>query len=77
MYAPDYIVNAGGIINVSHEFHGDSSEDHVRTDIKRIPARLRAIFEDASESGRPTNELADELARRLIAAGRKQQEATA
>ncbi len=77
LYAPDYVVNAGGIINVSHEFHGDSSEDHVRADIKRIPARLRAIFEDASESGRPTNELADELARRLIAAGRKQQEATA
>jgi leucine dehydrogenase len=71
LYAPDYVINAGGIINVAHEYHGNSSEEKVRADIARIPQRLLAIFDEAASSGRPTNELADELARRLIAAGSK------
>ena len=66
LYAPDYVINAGGIISVSHEYHGDSSEDAVREDVNKIPERLSAIFDEASQSGRPTNELADELARKLI-----------
>ena len=66
LYAPDYVINAGGIISVSHEYHGDSSEDAVREDIDRIPERLAAIFAESKDTGRPTNELADELARRLI-----------
>ena len=71
LYAPDYVINAGGIINVAHEYHGDSSEEKVKADIAKIPQRLQAIFDEAKSSGRPTNELADELARRLIAAGNK------
>jgi leucine dehydrogenase len=76
LYAPDYVINAGGIISVSHEYYGDSSEGHVRADVAKIPQRLQAIFAEAGESGRPTNELADEMARRLIAAGRPQGQAT-
>lgn len=71
LYAPDYVINAGGIISVSHEFHGESSEEVVREDIAKIQKRLELIFAKASASDRPTNELADELARNLIAAGRK------
>ncbi|MCH9694057.1 MAG: amino acid dehydrogenase [Gammaproteobacteria bacterium] len=71
LYAPDYVINAGGIISVSREYYGGSSEDEVRADIEKIPQRLEAIFAEAAETGRPTNELADEYARRLIAAGRK------
>ncbi len=71
LYAPDYVINAGGIINVSHEFHGGSSEKAVRADIAKIPLRLEAIFKEANDTGRPTNELADEFARRLISAGKK------
>lgn len=72
LYAPDYVINAGGIINVSHEYHGNSTEQRVRNDIARIPHRLNAIFKEAQSTGRPTNELADALARRIIAAGKKQ-----
>ena len=71
LYAPDYVINAGGIISVSHEYYGGSSEDKVRADVEKIPLRLQAIFEEADASERPTNELADEFARRLIAAGKK------
>lgn len=71
LYAPDYVINAGGIITVSHEYYGGSSEDKVRADVEKIPLRLQAIFAEAVASNRPTNELADELARRLIAVGKK------
>jgi leucine dehydrogenase len=71
LYAPDYVINAGGIINVSHEYYGGSSDDNVRVDVEKIPARLQSLFAEANETGRPTNELADESARRLIAAGKK------
>lgn len=67
LYAPDYVINAGGIISVSHEYHGQSSAAAVERDVEKIPERLRALFASAEETGRPTNELADELARRLIA----------
>ena len=70
LYAPDYVINAGGIINVSHEYHGNSSEEQVEADVKKIPTRLTEIFEESNKTGRPTNDLADELARRLIAAGK-------
>ena len=71
LYAPDYVINAGGIISVSHEYYGGSSEDEVRADVEKIPARLQTLFAEANETGRPTNELADEYARRLIAAGKQ------
>ena len=71
LYAPDYVVNAGGIINVAHEYFGHSSEDEVRAEIGRIPERLEAIFAEATETDRPTNVVADELARRIVASGRQ------
>jgi leucine dehydrogenase len=70
LYAPDYVINAGGIISVAAEYYGSSSKDEVLADIGRIKDRLNTIFAEARESGRPTNELADELARKLVAAGR-------
>jgi len=69
LYAPDYVINAGGIINVAHEYCGDSSEDKVRADVSRIPERLATIFAEAESSGQPTNVIADELARRIVAEG--------
>ena len=68
LYAPDYVINAGGIISVAGEYYHTSSEDQVRDDVGRIKERLKLIFDEASETGRPTNEIADELARSLVAA---------
>lgn len=70
LYAPDYVINAGGIINVAAEYYGNSSEDDVRADIGRIKDRLQKLFSEAKKTGRPTHELADELARRLVAEAR-------
>ena len=70
LYAPDYVINAGGIISVAAEYYGNRSEDDVRADVGRIKDRLEKLFEKANETGRPTHELADELARKLVAAAR-------
>lgn len=70
LYAPDYVINAGGIISVAAEYYGNSSEDDVRVDVGRIRDRLQNIFEQSKDTGRPTHELADELARKLVAAAR-------
>ena len=71
LYAPDYVINAGGIISVAAEYYGNSSEDDVRADVGRIKDRLETIFNEARDTGRPTNELADELARSIVAAARQ------
>ncbi len=67
LYAPDYVINAGGIINVAHEYYGGSSEEQVRNEIARIPERLEKIFNEAKASKQPTNVIADEVARRIVA----------
>jgi leucine dehydrogenase len=69
LYAPDYVINAGGIINVFHEYYGVSNEAHVQAAIAGIPARLTDIFERSRRENRPTNAVADELARARIGIG--------
>lgn len=66
LYAPDYVINAGGIIGVAREYFGGSSEAQVTADIHGIPARLTEIFERARRESRPTNVVADQLARERI-----------
>jgi leucine dehydrogenase len=69
LYAPDYVINAGGVISVAREYLGNSTEEEVRGEVCRIPDRLRQIFADAESSVRPTNDVADELARHIVAQG--------
>jgi leucine dehydrogenase len=69
LYAPDYVINAGGVISVAREYLGNSTEEEVRREVCRIPERLQQIFADAADSGRPTNDVADELARQIVARG--------
>ncbi len=74
LYAPDYVINAGGIINVAHEYFGNSSEDRARADVEKIPERLQAIFSEAEATARPTNLIADDLARRIVNEKHNEQE---
>jgi leucine dehydrogenase len=67
LYAPDYVINAGGIISVAREYHRAGSEAQVVADIQAIPARLTEIFERARRENRTTNEVADEMARERLA----------
>ena len=67
LYAPDYVINAGGVISVAHEYLGNSSEEQVRSEVNRIPERLHEIFSESASTERPTNIIADDLARRIVA----------
>ncbi len=69
LYAPDYVINGGGIINVACEYYGDVDDDGVTDLVGRIGPRLTRIFEEAADKGMPTNEVADAQARRKIEAG--------
>ena len=74
LYAPDYVVNAGGIINVSAEYLRETS-DRVRERIGAMPARLLGILSRAAEQGLAPGLVADQLARRLIANARRREAA--
>jgi len=67
LYAPDYVINGGGIINVASEYYGDVDDEGVMHLAAAIGPRLTGIFESAKESGKPTNVVADEMARKIIA----------
>lgn len=69
LYAPDYVINAGGIINVFYEYQGGATEAQVRAEIERIPVRLTEIFERARREDRPTSAVADQMARERLASG--------
>ncbi|WP_129792817.1 Glu/Leu/Phe/Val dehydrogenase [Sphingosinicella sp. CPCC 101087] len=66
LYAPDYVINAGGIINVSTEYLRDGDESAVRERIERIPGRLERIWDESIATGRNAAAVADDMARRLI-----------
>ncbi len=65
LYAPDYVINAGGIISVAREYYG-GTEAQVTAEIQEIPERLTEIFERARRENRPTNAVADQMARERI-----------
>jgi leucine dehydrogenase len=71
LYAPDYVINAGGIINVSLEYlcrqHGKPCDiNEVRKRIAQIPDRLGEIWRESEQSGRSPGVVADAMARKLI-----------
>ena len=66
LYAPDYVINAGGIISVAREYHGGATEEQVIADIQGIPARLAEVFERARRENRSTNAVADQMARERL-----------
>ena len=61
LYAPDFAINAGGIIDVFYERTGATPET-VRAHVETIGDTLTEIFNRSGRSGRPTGEIANELA---------------
>ncbi len=67
LYAPDYVLNAGGLINVNSELEGWSAERAKRKAGEIYDTVLR-LFDLAKEEGIPTYRAADRLAERRIEA---------
>ena len=65
LYAPDYVINAGGIINVLRQIeNADDAEINRRIDA--IAGRLAAIWNESDSTGKTPAEVADNMAQKLI-----------
>jgi leucine dehydrogenase len=61
LYAPDYAINAGGVIAIGHE-GPDFDAEALKADLERIGATLARIFARSSQTSTPTVEIARALA---------------
>ncbi len=74
LYAPDYVVNAGGLINVYDELMpGGYDEKRSLANAEKIKDNLREIFRISREEGLSTARAADRFAERRIEAARSKQ----
>lgn len=65
VYAPDYVVNAGGIINVAAEYLGETSAQ-VMHRVHRIAPRLESVLSRAAAEGASPARVANQMARQVI-----------
>jgi leucine dehydrogenase len=70
VYAPDYLVNAGGIINVAAEYLGETTEQ-VRERVGQIANRLTTVLATADHNKQPAHIVADEMAEQIIIGTRR------
>jgi len=72
LYAPDYVINAGGIINIYFEQDENGyCADKATAKVGEIYQTLLDIFERADKENKPTHEIADVIAQEIIAKGGK------
>jgi leucine dehydrogenase len=69
LYAPDYVINGGGIIRVCGQMY-DWSDDDIRVRTEHIGATLTEVFEAAKAENLPTHQVADRIARARIDAAK-------
>lgn len=68
LYAPDFVINAGGLINVAAELDRDGYDrDRVMDKLAAIPATLTEIFQAADRLDRSTAAVAQDIAAQRIA----------
>lgn len=66
LYAPDFVINAGGLINVYNELTGAYNQERALRMTRSIFLNLMRVFEIAKEKEIPTSEAADEVAEERI-----------
>ncbi|HVM18441.1 MAG TPA: hypothetical protein VM307_00610, partial [Egibacteraceae bacterium] len=72
LYAPDYVINAGGLIQVGDELHPDGhSPERARARTEQIGVRLLEVFAMAEQQGVSTEAAAELVAeQRMASVGR-------
>lgn len=65
MYAPDYVINAGGVINVADELYGYNRERAMKK-VEQIYDNVQKVFEIAKRDSIPTYLAADRMAEERI-----------
>jgi leucine dehydrogenase len=75
LYAPDYVVNGGGIINVASELRARQTATAydpawVETKLSRLMETFDEVLDRSASENRPTHEIADAIAEARINAAR-------
>lgn len=65
LYAPDYVINAGGLINVADELEGYQA-DRARAKVESIYDIMTRLYETSAKENIPTYVAADRLAKARI-----------
>ena len=65
LFAPDYVINAGGLINVANEIDG-YNEQQVKAETEKIYDTLLNIYKISEREGISTSEASGKLARKII-----------
>ena len=65
IYAPDYVINSGGVINVVEEMKG-YDEDSVLNKVETIYTALERVFDISKEKDIPTAQAANNMAENRI-----------
>lgn len=67
LYIPDYLANAGGLINVAEELNKDGyNRERVLEKVKNIQNTVENIIEISKKKKKPTSQIADELAEKIF-----------
>jgi leucine dehydrogenase len=66
LFAPDYVINSGGIISVGLEYLGDGDVKEVNRRVAMIPERLTEIWAQSASQKLPDSDVADNMAMALI-----------
>ena len=66
LYAPDYIINAGGVINISMEFGREYSQEDARVKTAAIYDTMKSIIQTVNAKGMSTAQAANHLAEQRI-----------
>ncbi len=69
LYTPDYVANAGGVIEIAWQRRDDARPESVMAHIAKISTTLDEIFARAAQEGRSPALVADDLARERFEAG--------
>jgi leucine dehydrogenase len=72
LYAPDYVINAGGLINIAEELRpAGYDRRRVLARVETIGETLTEVFERAAQANKPTSEIADRLAEERLREARQ------
>ena len=74
LYAPDYVINAGGLVNVYVEMEGYDRKRALRL-TQQIDRRLRNVFALSRELNVPTSVAADRIAEERLGASKSRNRA--
>lgn len=67
LYVPDYVINAGGIIDIHHQTLDNSSNEELIAKLEQIGDTVYQLLEKAEKTNTPTQQLANEIAEQRFA----------